>query len=169
MWAETSSPTQPHTTPAPTDTWGDEKLMEELSIGEVAQRVGIRASAIRYYESVEVLPAPQRINGRRRYDSSVLDRLAVIQMAQQAGFSVAEIRTLFNGFTTGTPASARWEVLARRKLAEVDALIQRAQAMKRVLEEELLRCCCLTLDECARCIRDQGEGETLETRKNFWK
>ena len=135
--------------------------MEELTIGEVAQRAGIRASAIRYYESVEVLPAPQRINGRRRYDSGVLERLAVIQLGQQAGFTVAEIRTLFNGFTPETPASARWEALAQQKLAKVDALIRRAQAMKRVLEEELLRCACLTLDECARYIRDQGEGETL--------
>jgi MerR family redox-sensitive transcriptional activator SoxR len=135
--------------------------MEEFAIGEVARRVGIRASAIRYYESVEVLPAPQRINGRRRYDARVFDRLAVIQMAQQAGFTVAELRTLFNGFTTETTASARWEVLARQKLVEVDALMSRVQAMKGILEEILLRCRCLTLDECAQCIRDQGEGETL--------
>jgi MerR family redox-sensitive transcriptional activator SoxR len=135
--------------------------MEEFAIGEVARRVGIRASAIRYYESVEVLPAPQRINGRRRYDARVFDRLAVIQMAQQAGFTVAELRTLFNGFTTETTASARWEVLARQKLVEVDALMRRVQAMRGILEEILLRCRCLTLDECAQCIRDQGEGETL--------
>src|SRR6266702_3575716 len=128
--------------------------MEALTIGEVAQRAGIRASAIRYYESVEVLPAPQRINGRRRYDENVLGRLAVIQVAQQAGFTVAEIRTLFNGFTPETPASARWEALSHQKLAEVDALIRRAQAMKRVLEEQLLRCRCLTLDECARYMCD---------------
>src|SRR6266571_58092 len=129
--------------------------MEELTIGEVAQRAGIRASAIRYYESVEVLPAPSRINGRRRYDSGVLERLAVIQLGQQAGFTVAEIRTLFNGFTPETPASARWEALAQQKLAKVDALIRRAQAMKRVLEEQMLRCRCLTLDECARYLREQ--------------
>ena len=135
--------------------------MEEFAIGEVARRVGIRASAIRYYESVEVLLAPQRINGRRRYDARVFDRLAVIQMAQQAGFTVAELQTLFNGFTTETTASARWEVLARQKLVEVDALMRRVQAMKGILEEILLRCRCLTLDECAQCIRDQGDGETL--------
>jgi MerR family transcriptional regulator, redox-sensitive transcriptional activator SoxR len=143
--------------------------MQELTIGEVAKQAGIRASAIRYYESVEVLPAPRRINGHRRYDSSVLERLAVIQIAQQAGFTVAEIRTLFNGFTPETPASARWEALAQQKLVEVDALIRRAQAMKQVLEEGLLRCRCLTLDECARCIRDQGEGETLAPVKHPWK
>ena len=143
--------------------------MEEFAIGEVARRVGIRASAIRYYESVEVLPAPQRINGRRRYDARVFDRLAVIQMAQQAGFTVAELRTLFNGFTTETTASARWEVLARQKLVEVDALMRRVQAMRGILEEILLRCRCLTLDECAQCIRDQGEGETLVPVKQLQK
>jgi len=141
--------------------------MEEVSIGDIAKRAGIRASAIRYYESVEVLPAPQRVNGRRRYDSHVLERLAVIQIAQQAGFTVAEMRTLFNGFTPETPASARWEALAQQKLAEVDEMIRHAQAMKRVLEEELLRCRCLTLDECARCIRDQGENETLGPVKHL--
>lgn len=143
--------------------------MEELTIGEVAQRAGIRASALRYYESVEVLPAPRRINGRRRYDSSVLDRLAVIQMAQRAGFTVAEIQALCNSFTAETPASARWEAFARQKLAEMDTLILRPQAMKRVLEGELLRCSCLTLDECARYLREQGEGETLIPVKHLWK
>lgn len=139
--------------------------MEELTIGEVAKRAGIRASAIRYYERVEVLPAPRRINGRRLYDSHVFERLAVIQIAQQAGFSVAEIHTLFNGFTPETPASARWETLAQQKLVEVDALIRRAQAMKRVLEEGLLRCRCLTLDECASCIHEQGEEASPEVKE----
>ena len=143
--------------------------MEELTIGAVAQQAGIRPSAIRYYESVEVLPAPRRINGRRLYDSSVLDRLAVIQMAQQAGFTVSEIRTLFNGFSAETPASVRWEALARQKLVEVDALIRRAQAMKRVLEEQMLRCRCLTLDECARYLREQEESQPLGPVKHLWK
>jgi len=141
--------------------------MEELTIGEVAKQAGIHASAIRYYESIEILPAPRRVNGRRLYDSSVLDRLAVIQMAQRVGFTTSEIRTLFNGFTPETPASARWEALARQKITEVDALILRAQAMKQVLEEELLRCRCLTLDECASYIRDQAEGETLVPLKHL--
>ena len=132
--------------------------MEELTISEVAERAGIRASALRYYESVEVLPTPQRVNGHRRYDSRVFDRLAIIQIAQEAGFTVAEIRTLFNGFTMETTASARWETLARQKLVEGDALMLRAQTMKRILEEQLLRCRCLTLDECAQSIRDQGES-----------
>ena len=131
--------------------------MEELTIGEVAQRAGIRSSAIRYYESVELLPAPRRVNGRRRYDSSVFKRLAVIQVAQQVGFTVSEMRTLFNGFTAETPASVRWQELARQKLVETEALIRRAQVIKQVLEEKLLRCRCLTLYECAHYITQRAD------------
>src|SRR5260370_26085349 len=102
--------------------------MKELTISEVAKQAGIHASAIRYYESVEILPAPRRINGRRLYDSSVLHRLPVIHMAQRAGFTISEIRTSFNGFTPQTPASPPWEALARHHITQVDTLILRARA-----------------------------------------
>jgi MerR family redox-sensitive transcriptional activator SoxR len=54
-------------------------MVEELSIGVVACRVGIRASAIRYYEQAGLLPAPQRRNGQRRCDPDIIDRLALIE------------------------------------------------------------------------------------------
>ena len=77
--------------------------MESMSIGEVDQRVGVRPSALRYYEGVRLLPPPERENGRRRYDGEVLrealDRLAVVRVAQQAGFTLSEIRTLLGGFS----------------------------------------------------------------------
>lgn len=129
--------------------------MEELTIGEVARRAGIRPSAIRYYESSGLLPAPRRSSGQRRYDAGVLQRLAIIQLAQEAGFSIAEIKSLFYDFADDTPASLRWQALATHKLAEVEARIARAQEMKRVLEECLLQCRCLSLEECARLIDER--------------
>lgn len=131
-------------------------MLEELTISEVARRAGIRPSAIRYYESIGLLPAPRRASGRRRYDASVLHRLAVIQLAQQAGFTVAEITSLFSDFAPETPASDRWQALATRKLVEVEALIARVQGMKHLLEACLLQCRCLSLDECAQMISEQG-------------
>ena len=126
--------------------------MESMSIGEVARTVGVRPSALRYYEGVGLLPSPERTNGRRRYDGEVLhevlDRLAVVRVAQQAGFTISEIRTLLDGFSEDTPPSERWRVLAREKLTEVDALIERALGMKDLLERGL-RCECLRLEECA--------------------
>ena len=126
--------------------------MGSMSIGEVARWAGVRPSALRYYEGVGLLPSPERTNGRRRYDGKVLrevlDRLAVVGVAQQAGFTIAEIRTLLDGFSEDTPPSARWRALAREKLTEVDALIERALGMKDLLERGL-RCECLRLEECS--------------------
>jgi MerR family redox-sensitive transcriptional activator SoxR len=122
--------------------------MEQMSIGEVAAKAGIATSAVRYYERVGVLPPARRVSGKRRYTGEVLTHLALIRMAQEAGFTIEQIRTLVSGFPEGTPPSERWQELARRKLPEVDALIARLQAVRAVLEESL-RCDCLTLDACA--------------------
>jgi MerR family transcriptional regulator, redox-sensitive transcriptional activator SoxR len=121
--------------------------MSNLTIGEVAAKAHIRPSAIRYYESIGVLPDPRRVNGQRRYSPDVLTQLAVIHMAQEAGFTISEIETLLHGFEPGTAASERWRTLAERKIGEIDALIARAEHMRRVLDQSL-RCDCLTLDEC---------------------
>ena len=122
--------------------------MQQLTIGEAARRAGVNTSTLRYYERVGLLDPAPRVHGQRRYDPDVLTRLILIGMAQQAGFTIGEIRTLLTGFPEGTPPSERWQELARRKLIEVDAVIERAFAMRRVLEESL-QCECLTLEACA--------------------
>jgi MerR family redox-sensitive transcriptional activator SoxR len=122
--------------------------MEELAIGEVARRAGIRPSALRYYDSIGLLPAPKRVSGRRHYDESTVQLLKVVQLAQQAGFTVAEIQILLHGFAPDTPPAARWQPLAQQKIAEVDAMIERAQQMKHILETGL-NCGCLRLEDCA--------------------
>lgn len=121
--------------------------MAGLTIGEVAKRAGLRTSAVRYYEDAGVLPPAARVGGQRRYDETVLARLAVIRLAQEVGFSVAEIRALVDGFDSAGIAPERWQEMARRKLADVDALLQRAERMKLLLEASL-DCGCLTLDTC---------------------
>ena len=68
--------------------------MSRLTISEVARQVGLKSSAIRYYEQLGILPPAERVSGQRRYDRTVLYRLAVVQRARQAGFSLDEIRTL---------------------------------------------------------------------------
>jgi MerR family redox-sensitive transcriptional activator SoxR len=136
--------------------------VESMSIGEVARNTGVRPSALRYYESVGLLPLPERANGRRRYDGEllreVLDRLAVVRVAQQAGFTISEIRTLLDGFSEDTPPSERWRILARDKLPEVEALVERALSMKDLLERGL-RCECLRLEECS--LVGNGSPEAL--------
>lgn len=123
----------------------------DLTITAVAQRAGIRPSAIRYYESIGLLPVPARENGRRRYDAHVLQRLVLIAAAQGMGFTIAEIAILLNGFSADTPASARWRALAEEKRPQIDALIRRAERMKQMLDA-VSRCDCPTLDACADAL-----------------
>ncbi len=125
--------------------------MTELTISEVARQAGVRASAIRYYESVGLLPPPQRVSGQRRYNSDILRRLAFIQTAQSVGFSIAEMQLLLHELDGDAPLSTRWQTLAQQKLTEVNALLQRAQSMKRMLEKGL-DCNCSDLEQCIDCV-----------------
>jgi MerR family redox-sensitive transcriptional activator SoxR len=122
--------------------------METLTIGEIARRTGLRTSAIRYYERIGLIPEARRVSGQRRFGPDVFTHLAIVRMAQDAGFTIEEVRTLVSGFPEGTSAGDRWRAFARRKLPEVDARIERLFAVRRVLEESLA-CGCLTLDACA--------------------
>lgn len=121
--------------------------MDELTIGEVAQRVGLNSSAVRYYESVGLLPIPKRVNGRRRYDPSSVQMLSMILFAQKAGFTLTEIKTLFHGFATNTPVGDQWRLLAGQKLTEINALIQRAEQMKQLIEAGM-QCGCVQWQDC---------------------
>ena len=122
-----------------------------LTIGEVARRAGVRASAIRYYEEAGLLEEPERVGGKRRYDEEALRRLALIGAAKRAGFTLGEIRTLLHGFPAGTGAAQRWQALASEKLVEVDEAIAQLRQTRGLLEEAL-RCECASLDECARLL-----------------
>jgi MerR family redox-sensitive transcriptional activator SoxR len=133
-----------------------------LSIGEVAERAGVATSAIRYYERVGLLRAPSRESGRRVYDEEVFESLALIALARDAGFSVAETNALMHGFDRATPAGPRWRALAGRKLEEIAERIERAERM-RVLIERLMRCQCHTLGECVRSRKAAMAAAKLPT------
>ena len=123
-----------------------------MTISEVAGQAGLRASAIRYYEQMRVLLPAKRVSGQRRYDMSAVYRLAVIQRAQEAGFSLDEIRRLFFGFGKSMPMSARWRKLAEGKIAELDARMAEIQSMKDLLLRLQDRCRCETVDQCGAGI-----------------
>jgi MerR family redox-sensitive transcriptional activator SoxR len=127
-----------------------------LTIGEVARRVGLRASAIRYYEKLGLLPVPQRTSGRRQYTEAAVLRLTVIRFARENGFTLLEIHRLF----AGKPYSSQLRQLAREKIDELGGVIARARGMQALLKGAL-RCKCLTLEECGRRLsasRDVSRG-----------
>ncbi|MFZ0814219.1 MAG: MerR family transcriptional regulator [Candidatus Sulfotelmatobacter sp.] len=126
--------------------------MSQLTISEVAQQVGLNSSAIRYYERIGLLPVAQRISGQRRYDTTVLYRLAMIQRARQLGFTLDEIRQLFFGFRNVTRVSERWQKLSRRKMSELDDLIEGIKSVQRLIKRMMENCRCETLDQCGKGI-----------------
>jgi MerR family redox-sensitive transcriptional activator SoxR len=140
-----------------------------LTIGQVAKQAGIRTSKIRYYESVGLLKAPARLSGRRTYSPDVIAALSVIQFAQDAGFSIPEIRHVLAGFDRTTPVSKRWQSVASRKLQEVRTLIDRARKMEAILER-LVACDCIKMSECLITCGDSapiGIGRSLTRQRSI--
>lgn len=121
----------------------------DMSIGELAARAGVATSALRYYQRAGLLRPARRVSGRRRYDEAAVARLDVIRLAKNAGFTIAEMRTLLR--TAATP-SLRWRSMARRKLAEVEQMLARGRAMQQILQAGLA-CECPSLFECAELAR----------------
>ena len=128
-----------------------------MKIGELAARAGLNASAIRYYEKMALLTAPQRVGGQRRYPSEALDRALLIRFAGDMGFTLGEIKLFLNGLHENTPVGPRWKKLAAKKIAEVDQNIVRSLKLKSLLQG-LLRCHCASLQQCVRAL---GLSENL--------
>jgi len=137
--------------------------MKPMSIGEVAKRTGIRTSALRYYEEAGILPAAARVSGHRRYDADIIHRIDLLRFAQQAGFTLDEIKTLFHGFSAETPLSARWRTLARKKLQELDELADRIRRMRRALELGL-KCGCIRIEDCTLSPADVQDETGKRTK-----
>jgi len=119
----------------------------ELTIGELARRIGRPASAIRYYESVGVLPEPDRVSGRRRYPPDTVRRLAVIDTLSGRVCCCRRSESC-SAHGPGDPAAIeRLRDVAERKLPELAALIERAEVVKR-WRQAAVACQCPTLEDC---------------------
>ena len=120
---------------------------EFLGIGEVARITGRAASAIRYYESIGLLPEPVRVSGRRRYPADVLQSLAVIDTAQRAGLTLDDIRLLLRASAEDADAVEQLREVAERRLPVLREAIARAELVREWLEQAA-DCCCPTLETC---------------------
>jgi MerR family redox-sensitive transcriptional activator SoxR len=136
-----------------------------LSIGQVASRTGLRASAIRYYEAQGLLPTPSRTGGKRVYDGSIVERIALIELAKMAGFNLNEIRATLSDADARKPAT-RWKTLTEAKRLEVDAEMKRLMDAKYVLTR-MSACSCATLEECARAFLDGMSKQPLAAPMNL--
>ena len=116
----------------------DEVKMSDrlLTIGELARRAGVATSALRYWEEIGLLPPAARIAGQRRYPDSAAGLVGVILLLRDVGFTLAEQKAFM---ASRAAAPGDWQLLARRKLAELDDQIAKAQAAREAINHAL-RC-----------------------------
>jgi MerR family redox-sensitive transcriptional activator SoxR len=120
-----------------------------LTIGEVSQRSGIAASALRYYETMGLIASTRTSGDRRRYRRSVLRRLAVVRAAQQVGLTLEQIVEAFRGIDSElAPTRRQW---ARMAAAWQPLLDQRIAELHQVRDNlsNCVGCGCLSMKQCA--------------------
>jgi DNA-binding transcriptional MerR regulator len=109
------------------------------TIGKIANRVGIRTSAIRYYEAQGLLPCSRLPNGYRAYGEEALPTLRFIRRAQSLGISLAEITELLRLSGRGRPPCGRVRELTRDHLRDIDRKIRELTALRAQLRQLLRR------------------------------
>jgi MerR family redox-sensitive transcriptional activator SoxR len=123
--------------------------VDALSIGEVAARSGLAASALRFYEQEGLISASRTAGGARRYPRSVLRRLAVVRAARNVGLSLPEIRTALAALPEGRPpTTSDWASLSSAWRDRLDEQIAALQQLRDGLTS-CIGCGCLSLDRCA--------------------
>jgi MerR family redox-sensitive transcriptional activator SoxR len=123
--------------------------MDLLTVGEAAARSGFAPSALRYYERLGLIDATRTSGGRRRYQRSVLRRLAFIRAARNVGLSLEEVAAALSTLPGGrTPTRADWTRLSRSWRRRLDGQIAALQALRDGLDS-CIGCGCLSLRRCA--------------------
>ena len=120
-----------------------------ITIGEVARRSGVAASALRYYEERDLIRSQRAGSGHRRYPRSVLRRLAFIVFAQKIGLTLEEIGKELDRLPEGrVPTRGDWSKLSSRWLARIDERMAELQRLRDGLTS-CIGCGCLSLDACS--------------------
>ena len=123
-------------------------LPNRLTIGEMADRSGIRTSALRYYESRGLISSERAGSGHRRYARETLRRVAVIRAAQLLGLTLEEIRSALNELPNArTPDPQDWERLSQTWRGSLDDRIAELEALRDRLSG-CIGCGCLSLESC---------------------
>ncbi len=123
-------------------------MAELLTITEVARRSGVRASALRFYEQRGMISAERSGTGHRRYQRSVLRRIAFIVFAQRMGLSLDEIGLELAKLPPNRVPNRRdWSRISRTWTTRIEERIAELQRLKIGLTE-CIGCGCLSLDRC---------------------
>ena len=125
------------------------RASDRLSIGDLAERLGVAVSAIRYYESQGLVEAERNAGGQRRFLRSDIRRLSFVLIAQQFGFTIDQIRAELQTLPEGrTPNKKDWARISRSFRLELDAKIETLTRLRDLLDG-CIGCGCLSLRKCS--------------------
>lgn len=123
-------------------------MSDHLTVSEVAERSGFAASALRYYERQGLITAGRTAGGQRRYDRSVLRRLAFVAAARHVGLTLDEVREALALLPDErTPTKADWTRISRSWRRRLDAEIAALEQLRDGLTS-CIGCGCLSLQRC---------------------
>lgn len=123
-------------------------VRELLTIGEVARRSGVAASALRFYEERGLIASERAGSGHRRYPRSVLRRIAFVVFAQRVGLTLDEIGAELAKLPPDrAPTRRDWSRLSSTWTARIDGRIAELERLKAGLTE-CIGCGCLSLERC---------------------
>ena len=122
---------------------------EPLTIGGLAQRTGLAVSAIRFYETKGLVSSIRSEGNQRRFLRSDIRRLSVVQIAQQLGFTIQEIKAALAGLPVNrAPTQKDWERISRDFRSQLDQRISRLTRLRDYLDG-CIGCGCLSMKKCA--------------------
>ncbi len=128
--------------------WCDRVVSELLTIGAVAARTGVAASALRFYEEQGLISSTRTSAGHRRYARPVIRRVAFIVFAQRVGLSLDEIGDELAKLPADrVPRRGDWSRLSRAWSERIDERIAELERLKAGLTD-CIGCGCLSLDRC---------------------
>lgn len=138
----------------------------ELTIGQVSERSGVPASALRFYEREGLIRSRRTTGNQRRYDRTTLRRIAFIRASQSVGIPLALIGEVLGYLPDGVPPTKEFWLRASRCWS--DALNARIAKMERMRDRftACIGCGCLSFDECALVnpgdrLAERGPGAHL--------
>jgi MerR family redox-sensitive transcriptional activator SoxR len=130
-----------------------------LSIGELAHRSGVAASALRYYETLGLIRAERTSGGQRRYARSTLRRVAFVRAAQRVGLSLDEARDAMSALPADrAPDATEWSHVARAWQRRIDDEIAQLRTLRQNLTG-CIGCGCLSLRTCRIYNPDDAAAE----------
>ena len=111
-----------------------------MNIGDAADRTGLPAKTIRYYEDIGLVAADRQTNGYRDYGDAHIEKLRFVAHARRLGFTIDDCRGLLDLYENKRRASADVKAIAKHHLADIDRKIEELNAMRSTLAKLVKAC-----------------------------